>query len=78
MKIDGLKDKGGKPLWEGHRNRLRLRLERDGWDALKPYEMVEIVLCHAMPYIVPIYGKINFQIYILPSFLFSNCYKFST
>ena len=49
MKIDGLRDKGGKPLWEGHRNRLRHRLERDGWDALKPYEMVEIVLCHAMP-----------------------------
>ncbi len=49
MKIDSLKDKGGKPLWEGHRNRLRLRLERDGWDALKPYEMVEIVLCYAMP-----------------------------
>ena len=49
MKIDGLKDKGGKPLWEGHRSRLRLRLERDGWDTLKPYEMVEIVLCHALP-----------------------------
>ena len=49
MKIDGLKDKGGKPLWEGHRSRLRSRLERDGWDALKPYEMVEIVLCYAMP-----------------------------
>ena len=49
MKIEDLKDKGGKPLWEGHRNRLRLRLEREGWDALKPYEMVEIVLCHAMP-----------------------------
>ena len=49
MKIDGLKDSSGKPLWEGHRSRLRLRMERDGWDSLKPYEMVEIVLCHAMP-----------------------------
>ena len=49
MKIDDLKDSKGKPLWEGHRNRLRQRLEREGWDALKPYEMVEIVLCHAMP-----------------------------
>ena len=49
MKIEDLKDSKGKPLWEGHRNRLRQRLEREGWDALKPYEMVEIVLCHAMP-----------------------------
>lgn len=49
MKIDGLKDSAGKPLYEGHRSRLRTRLERDGWDALKPYEMVEVVLCHAMP-----------------------------
>ncbi len=49
MKIDSLKDRAGKPLYEGHRNRLRTRLEREGWDALKPYEMVEVVLCHAMP-----------------------------
>lgn len=49
MKIEGLKDSKGKPLWEGHRNRLRTRLEREGWDALRPYEMVEVVLCHAMP-----------------------------
>ena len=49
MKIDGLKDRAGKPLYEGHRNRLRTRLEREGWNALKPYEMVEVVLCHAMP-----------------------------
>ena len=49
MRIDGLKDSTGKPLYEGHRSRLRTRLEREGWDALKPYEMVEVVLCHAMP-----------------------------
>jgi DNA repair protein RadC len=49
LKIDGLKGIGGRPLWEGHRNRLRQRLEREGWDALKPYEMVEVVLCHALP-----------------------------
>ena len=49
MKIDGLKNSRGKPLWEGHRSRLRSRIERDGWDALKPYEMVEVVLCHAIP-----------------------------
>ena len=49
LKIDGLKDSAGKPLYEGHRSRLRIRLEREGWDALKPYEMVEVVLCHAMP-----------------------------
>jgi DNA repair protein RadC len=49
LKIDGLKGIGGRPLWEGHRNRLRQRLEREGWDALKSYEMVEVVLCHALP-----------------------------
>ena len=30
LKIDGLKDRAGKPLYEGHRNRLRTRLEREG------------------------------------------------
>ncbi|MBR3272278.1 MAG: hypothetical protein IKF98_00025 [Clostridia bacterium] len=49
MKIEDLKDKKGKPLYEGHRSRLRTRLEREGWDALRPFEMVEVVLCHAMP-----------------------------
>ena len=39
----------GRPLWEGHRERLRRRMEREGWDALKPYEMVELVLYHALP-----------------------------
>ena len=42
-------DADKRPFWEGHRNRLRGRLEREGWSALKPYEMVELVLCHAMP-----------------------------
>ena len=36
-------------LREGHRQRLRLRMEREGWASLKPYEMVELVLCHAVP-----------------------------
>lgn len=36
-------------LWEGHRERLRLQMEREGWDSLKPYEMVELVLYHAVP-----------------------------
>lgn len=49
MKIDGIKGSGEKSSREGHRNRLRLRMEREGWDSLKPYEMVEIVLCHALP-----------------------------
>lgn len=40
---------GGRPLWEGHRARLRQRMEREGWEALKPYEMVELVLYHAVP-----------------------------
>lgn len=39
----------GRPLWEGHRDRLRRRMEREGWEALKPHEMVELVLYHAVP-----------------------------
>ena len=39
----------GRPLWEGHRERLRRRMEREGWDALRPHEMVELVLYHAVP-----------------------------
>lgn len=50
---DGIKsasrNEAGRPLWEGHRQRLRRRLERDGWDALKPHEMVELVLNYAVP-----------------------------
>ena len=38
-----------RPLWEGHRERQRQRMEREGWDTLKPYEMVELVLFHAVP-----------------------------
>ena len=33
----------------GHRERLRLRAEEEGWDSLKPYEMVELVLYYAVP-----------------------------
>ena len=38
-----------KPLWLGHRKRLRQRMEREGWDSLKPHEMVELILYHAVP-----------------------------
>lgn len=38
-----------RPLWEGHRQRLRQRVEREGWDALRPHEMVELVLNRAVP-----------------------------
>lgn len=36
-------------LWEGHRQRLRRRVEREGWDALRPHERVELVLNYAVP-----------------------------
>ena len=49
MKIEQKETGREKPLWEGHRERLRRRMERDGWDALKPYEMVELALYHAVP-----------------------------
>ena len=39
----------GRPLWEGHRERLRRRMEREGWEALRPHEMVELVLFRAVP-----------------------------
>lgn len=34
---------------EGHRHRLRHRAETEGWDALRPAEMVELVLTFAVP-----------------------------
>ena len=37
------------PVWEGHRRRLRQRSQREGWDALRPHEMVELVLNYAVP-----------------------------
>lgn len=37
------------PSLDGHRQRLRRRMEREGWDALRPHEMVEIVLNYAVP-----------------------------
>ena len=46
---DGREARGSKRLLEGHRERLRLRMERDGWETLKPYEMVELVLFYAVP-----------------------------
>lgn len=35
--------------WSGHRERLRLRAESEGIDALRDYEVLELVLCYAMP-----------------------------
>lgn len=49
MKINIEWPEEGKLLWEGHRERLRRRMEREGWDALKPHEMVELALYHAVP-----------------------------
>ncbi len=40
---------GGGAPWEGHRRRLRRRMESEGWNALKPYEMVELLLYPANP-----------------------------
>ena len=37
------------PFWLGHRQRLRRRMEKEGWDALRPHEMLELALCHVMP-----------------------------
>ena len=36
-------------LLEGHRERLRNRLDREGWSALKPHEMIELVLGQVQP-----------------------------
>ena len=36
-------------FWLGHRERLRLRAQADGLDALKDHELVELVLFYAVP-----------------------------
>ena len=48
-RTDGREARGSKRLLEGHRERLRQRMERDGWETLKPYEMLELVLFYAVP-----------------------------
>ena len=35
--------------WIGHRERLRQRAEDEGWDSLRPYEMIELILYYAVP-----------------------------
>ena len=47
--MSGSDGKPGRPVWEGHRRRLRQRAAREGWEALRPHEMVELVLNHAVP-----------------------------
>lgn len=36
-------------FWDGHRDRLRLRAEEQGWEKLKDHEIVELVLYYAVP-----------------------------
>ena len=38
-----------KDYWLGHRERLRKRAEEEGFEALKPHEMIELALFYAMP-----------------------------
>ncbi|MBR1559247.1 MAG: hypothetical protein IJ646_03300 [Clostridia bacterium] len=38
-----------KPYWPGHRERLRQRAEADGFDALRPFEVIELLLGYAVP-----------------------------
>lgn len=33
----------------GHRRRLRVRMEKEGWDALRPHEMLELALYPILP-----------------------------
>ena len=37
------------PTWLGHRDRLRRRVEAEGLDALKPHEVLELILFQATP-----------------------------
>lgn len=39
----------GEGYWLGHRERLRLRAEADGLEALRPHELLELVLFYAVP-----------------------------
>ena len=35
--------------WEGHRDRLRTRAVSEGFDALRENQMIELLLCYAVP-----------------------------
>ena len=39
----------GDSVGSGHRRRLRERMEKEGWDALKPHEMLELMLYPSLP-----------------------------
>ena len=38
-----------KPHFHGHRERLRKRFDEGGADALPDYELLELLLCQALP-----------------------------
>lgn len=41
--------RGGEPYWLGHRERLRHRASTDGFEVMRPHEIIEMVLCYAIP-----------------------------
>jgi len=45
----GFRDAGGKPHFEGHRDRLRERFFKGGADALPDYELLELILFRVFP-----------------------------
>ena len=47
--VAGFRDAGGKPHFEGHRERLRERLTKGGADALPDYELLELILFRVFP-----------------------------
>ena len=40
---------GGKPFYHGHRQRLRERFLKDGFNGFAPHEVVELLLTLAIP-----------------------------
>lgn len=41
--------RAGEPYWLGHRERLRHRAASEGFEALRPHEIIELVLYNAVP-----------------------------
>ena len=47
--MTGLGEKGGKPHYHGHRDRLKARFRQAGPETLQDYELLELVLFRAIP-----------------------------
>ena len=47
--MDNTTQYDGELFWDGHRDRLRARLRQGGIDALRPHEVLEVLLGYVVP-----------------------------